>query len=215
MSDEPQSADEGATGATMSEAHEAVLDALIPEAEREAFDANVQALADAQAVIPSRAAGIAPDDQGEDEALGDEEAPAKAQFGKLSAQEAGRKGAALRWERERQRRGDEAAQAVHERQDEALVVRTTIAAGKIIKRLESDAIAGSAQSARELREWLDRVDVEQDTSISALDRRTIQEMKARLLDEIAADRAAAEHLAPMQDDEADGEGGHPGEGRDS
>jgi hypothetical protein len=108
-------------------------------------------------------------------------------FGGLTPAEA----ASRRWQRQRQREQDDAAAAVYDRSGEVLVVRTTVETGKIIARLSADAKQGSTQAARELREWLNRVDIERDTDVSALDRATRQRLKARILAEMHEEEAAA------------------------
>jgi hypothetical protein len=73
-----------------------------------------------------------------------------------------------------------------------IVVRTTVQVGKIVTKLATDAAKGDVAAARELRAYLSEVVVEQDTDLSALDARTLQALKARLLQEIAE---AEEHDA--------------------
>jgi len=101
-------------------------------------------------------------------------------FGGLTPSEA----VALRWERERARQATDAEAQVHDRADEAIIVRTTVQTGAIISRLAADARKGNTQAARELRAWLNEVQVETDTDASSLDKRTRQALMARLLDEV-------------------------------
>lgn len=175
MSNEPQSAATGEPG-TMTEPSEPLADAEQPRIES------------APAVMPPST-----EEDGE-EVRTEKPEPAKA-FGSLTASEA----ASLRWERQRQREASEAAQAVHERQGEAIVVRTTVQTGEIIGKLAGLAKGGNTQAARELREWLDRSDIERDTDLTTLDRRVVQEMKARLLAEIQADEAGTSTIEPSDE----------------
>lgn len=92
--------------------------------------------------------------------------------------------ARIRWQRDRERQAEAAESETHARQDETVIVRTTVATGQILKRLEGDAKKGNTQAARELRAWLSELPIETDTDISALDMRTRQALLARLLDEI-------------------------------
>jgi len=121
----------------------------------------------------------------------------KAQFGKLSPSEA----ASLRWEKERARARDADAQAVHEAQGVALIVRTTVQVGTIISALEKAAKKGDVAAARELRAYLAEAQVETETDLSSLDRRTLQALKARLLAEIE-DEGIEQPDVPTDDDEA-------------
>lgn len=68
-----------------------------------------------------------------------------------------------------------------------VLVRVPVQVGTIIARLASDAGKGQTQAARELRAYLEAYPAEDETDISALDRRTRQAVLARLLAEIEAD----------------------------
>ena len=119
------------------------------------------------------------------------------QFGKLTPSEA----ASLRWEKERARAKDAEAQAVHEAQGTTLIVRTTVQVGQIIASLEKAAKKGDVAAARELRAYLAEAQVETETDLSSLDRRTLQALKARLLAEIE-DEGIEQPDVPTDDDEA-------------
>jgi hypothetical protein len=111
--------------------------------------------------------------------------------------------ARLRWEKQRAREAQEADLVATERQHEVVVVRTTVATGAILKRLERDAKQGSTQAARELRAWLSDLPIETDTDMSALDKRTRQALLARLLEEVEEREG---HAARALDQEAAEEG---------
>lgn len=102
-------------------------------------------------------------------------------FGRLSPSEA----ASLRWERVRARQADTTEQAAHdaETSGQAVIVRTTVQVGEIVKALAKDAKKGNTQAARELRAYLTEFPIETDTDVSALDKRTRQHVLAMLLDE--------------------------------
>ena len=102
------------------------------------------------------------------------------QFGKLTPSQAAR----LRWERERARAKDAEEQAAYEARGIAIIVRTTVPVGKIIEKLSVQAQKGDVAAARELRAYLAEAQVETETDLSSLDRRTLQALKARLLAEI-------------------------------
>lgn len=132
------------------------------------------------------------------------DAQPKVAFGGLTPSEAAKK----RWREKRAREQDEdQAQAAFARSEVALV-RVTVETGQVIDRLAKDAKNGNTQAARELREWLARVEVETDTSVSALDRGTRQRMKARLLQEMAQDEQPQRPSVPS----SDGADGHVGSG---
>jgi hypothetical protein len=107
-------------------------------------------------------------------------------FGGLTPQEAGRRSAAARAEKARATE----AQAVAQSSGKVLIVRTPIQVGNIMARLEVDAGKGNTQSARELREWMREYPAEDETDLSALDRRTRQQVIARVLADIAEDEGA-------------------------
>lgn len=131
------------------------------------------------------------------ETEGDTKAPA--QGGKLAGGMDAREMALRRWALERSRKEEETDALTHARQDEVLVVRTTVATGHIIKRLEKDAKGGSTQAARELRAWLSELPIETDTDISALDRRTRQAVLAKLLEQVEDDdRAFVQQTEPTE-----------------
>ena len=117
---------------------------------------------------------------GESEGEAPKDAEPSRTFGGLTPSEA----VALRWERERARQATDSEAQVHDRADEAIIVRTTVQTGAIISRLAADAKKGNTQAARELRAWLNEVQVETDTDASSLDKRTRQALMARLLDEV-------------------------------
>jgi hypothetical protein len=122
-------------------------------------------------------------------------------FGGLTPAEAARK----RWESKRAREQDEdQAQAASARREVALI-RVTVETGAVIDKLAREAKGGNVQAARELREWLNKVETETDTSVSALDRATRQRMKARLLAELQeGDTPDPSPPAPMPDGIAHG-----------
>jgi hypothetical protein len=113
-------------------------------------------------------------------------ATAQPLFGGLTAQEAGRRSAARRAERALAGETDQAA----ERRDETRTVRCTIETGKVLERLSKDAKGGNVQAARELRSWLSDLPVESATEVSALDKRTRQQVLTRVLSEIEAEELA-------------------------
>ncbi len=113
---------------------------------------------------------------------GDDAKP-KVLFGGKTASEA----AKIRWDRDRARKAQEAEVDAQARSGEVLVVRTTVETGKVINRLALDAKNGNVQAARELRAYLAEVQVESDTDVSALDRKTRQSLMGRLLAEIQAE----------------------------
>src|SRR6266576_1384038 len=73
-------------------------------------------------------------------------------FGRLTPSEA----ASLRWERVRARQNDSTEQAAHdaETSGQAVIVRTTVQVGEIVRALAKDAKKGNTQAARELRAYL-------------------------------------------------------------
>lgn len=103
-------------------------------------------------------------------------------FGSLSPAEAGRRSAARRAERALAGETDQATA----RADEVRIVRCTVEVGKVIEKLAKDAKGGNVQAARELRAYLRDLPTESDTEVSSLDRRTRQQVLARVLSEIAA-----------------------------
>jgi hypothetical protein len=111
----------------------------------------------------------------------------KAQFGKLSPSEA----AQARWRKERAKQAAEADEAEGKPKQQAVMVRVPVEIGDIIRRLARDAKGGDVQSARELRAYLEAYPVETHTDISALDSRTVQALKARLLMEIEEEEGLA------------------------
>jgi hypothetical protein len=125
------------------------------------------------------------------------------QGGKLKGGFDAAEAARLRWAKQRARDAEASDLATHERQHEVVVVRTTVATGAILKRLERDAKQGSTQAARELRAWLSDLPIETDTDMSALDKRTRQALLARLLEEVEEREG---HAARALDQEAAEEG---------
>jgi len=127
-------------------------------------------------------------------------------FGGLTPSEA----VALRWERERARQAEDAESQAHDRADEAIIVRTTVQTGAIISRLAADAKKGNTQAARELRAWLNEVQVETDTDASSLDKRTRQALMARLLDEVDEEARAQQAQPATSRTQVDTEPVHAG-----
>ena len=121
-----------------------------------------------------------------------------AAFGGLGPAEAARK----RWRDKRAREQDETEASAHRARGEVALVRVTVEVGKVIDKLSTEARGGNVQAARELREWLGKVEAETDTSVSALDRATRQRMKARLLAELDAEQDDPD--APLPDADAHG-----------
>lgn len=130
------------------------------------------------------------EERAEAEARTDIDAPATAKrsglFGGLTPSEAAR----LRWEQVRAREARTAEDDALDHEDDALIVRVSVQVGQIIRRLAKDAKGGNVQSARELRAYLADVAQDSETSVAALDRKTQQQVLARLLDEIAEEDAA-------------------------
>lgn len=93
--------------------------------------------------------------------------------------------AKVRWEKERARQALAAEQAEHQARGIVIVVRTSVPMGEIISKLSALAKKGDVAAARELRAYLAEAEREQDTDLSHLDARTLQALKARLLQEIA------------------------------
>ncbi len=111
--------------------------------------------------------------------------PAGKLRGGMDAREMGRRSAQRRAERkEAEREAETEGVEIAER---TVVVRTTVHVSKIMKRLAVDAAKGNTQAARELREWMREFPVETETDMAALDRRTRQQLMARLLADIEAD----------------------------
>jgi hypothetical protein len=129
----------------------------------------------------------------------------RAQFGKLSPSEAAR----VRWEQERARKTAREEQEAAEHGDEAVVVRTSVATGKIIRKLAQEAARGNVGAARELRGWLAEVAQDEETSVSALDRRTRQAVLARVLAEIEEEEAQAVEGGQPQGDATPASAGTP------
>lgn len=129
----------------------------------------------------------------------------RTQFGKLSPSEAAR----VRWEQERARKMAREEQEAAEHGDEAVVVRTSVATGKIIRKLAQEAAKGNVGAARELRGWLAEVAQDEETSVSALDRRTRQAVLARVLAEIEEEEAQAVEDGQPQGDATPATAGTP------
>lgn len=129
-----------------------------------------------------------------------EGAQRKAQFGKLSPSEA----AQARWRKERARQAAEADEAEGKPKLQAIMVRVPVEIGAIITRLAKDAKAGDVTSARELRAYMDAYPAETHTDLSALDTRTLQALKARLLLEIEEEEGLS-----LDDAAPSAEGGTP------
>lgn len=116
--------------------------------------------------------------------------PAKAPrlFGGLTPAEAGLRSAQRR--AERALAGE--TEVARSRSGETRTVRTSVETGSVIDKLARDAKSGNVQAARELRAWLSELPVEEDTDLSALDKRTRQQVLARVVAEIEADERALE-----------------------
>jgi len=121
-----------------------------------------------------------------------QDAGAQKTFGGLGPREAARR----RWDRKRAQEQDEDQARAADARKDIVLVRVTVETGKVIDRLAKDAQQGNTQAARELREWLARVEQETDTSLSTLDRVTRQRMKARLLAEVEAEGQGPEGVRP-------------------
>ena len=140
--------------------------------------------------------------EGQRDRMAEEQRPAQPTFGGMTPQEAGRKGAA-----ERARRALAQEQAAAAASDGRVVLmRVPVPIGNIIARLAQDASRGNTQAARELRAYLEQFPTEDDTDVSALDRRTRQSLMARLLADIAehdglgaiqAESQALDPIAPL------------------
>lgn len=103
--------------------------------------------------------------------------------GKLKGGFDAREAARLRWAKERARKTDAEAEAIHAATGHAVVVRTSVQVGTIIQALARKAEKGGVTEARELRAYLSEFPIETDTDVSALDRRTRQALLAMLMDE--------------------------------
>lgn len=105
----------------------------------------------------------------------------KRSFGGLTPQEAGRKSAEAR-----KRRDLAQAESLRASSDGRIVfVRVPVHLGDIVAALANGATKGDAGQARELRSWMAEFPVDDDTDVSALDRRTRTALKARLLADLA------------------------------
>jgi len=104
-------------------------------------------------------------------------------FGGLTAQEAGQRSAEARRRKARARDED----AIQQSTGQVILVRTPVNIGEIIGRLAADAKRGSTQAARELRSYLEAYPAEDATDMSVLDKRTRQQVIARLLADIEED----------------------------
>ena len=104
-------------------------------------------------------------------------------FGGISAREAGLRSGEARRRKARARDEDAVAQST----GQVILVRTPVNIGEIIGRLAADAKRGSTQAARELRSYLEAYPAEDATDMSVLDKRTRQQVIARLLADIEAD----------------------------
>jgi len=125
---------------------------------------------------PSGAGNDGTTGRGDDGAAGP-----KRTFGGLTPQEAGRKSAEAR-----KRRDLAQAESLRQTSDGRIVfVRVPVHLGDIVAKLALQATRGDTSAARELRSWMAEYPVDDDTDISALDRRTRQALKARLLAELA------------------------------
>lgn len=176
--------------------------------------------AGAAAITPSRPQEGTEGNAGSTDQAAEEGTKPVRLFGSLTPQEAGRRSAQARREREQ---SSETAE-VQARADEVRLVRTTVATGSIIQRLSADAAKGNVQAARELRGWLSELPIETDTDLSSLDKRTRQALLAKLLREIEvegeAQQAGMEEEAvstsdATADEEAGQTEGHPPGSRDS
>jgi hypothetical protein len=104
-------------------------------------------------------------------------------FGSLSPQEAGRRSAQARRERS-------LAQAEQIRQasdGRVVLVRVPVQLGNIVARLAADAEKGQTQAVQQLRALMQEYPAEDETDLSVLDRRTRQQVIARVLADIERD----------------------------
>ena len=127
----------------------------------------------------------------------------KRTFGGLTPQEAGRKSAEAR-----KRRDLAQAESLRAASDGRIVfVRVPVHLGDIVAALAKGAARGDAGQARELRSWMAEYPVDDDTDISALDRRTRQALKARLLAELdpTPQRPIVSSATAHEDDGASGQ----------
>ena len=96
--------------------------------------------------------------------------------------EKAREAARLRWSKEREREASEVEAVLARADEDVRLVTTPIRVGAIMKRLEADAVKGSATAAKELRSWLDAYPPQDDSfDASALDRRTRARIYALLI----------------------------------
>jgi hypothetical protein len=171
------------TGSTENEPN---ASAPTPDAQRddgagvEPRSASTEATADAPDAVEPAA-----------DAAQDKPSP-KGAWGGLTPSEAARK----RWADKRARDADADEAAAHDARRDIALIRVTVETGAVIDKLAREAKGGNVQAARELREWLSRVEAETDLSVSALDRGTRQRMKVRLLAEVQAEASVLEGVQP-------------------
>lgn len=99
--------------------------------------------------------------------------------------------ARLRWAKAREREAAQEEEAAALSTGKVVIVRTPVAVGDIIARLNTKAKTGDVQAARELREWMREYPADDETDMSALDARTRQQVLARVLAEIAEEEGEA------------------------
>lgn len=99
--------------------------------------------------------------------------------------------ARLRWAKAREREAAQEEEAAALTSGKVVIVRTPVAVGDIIARLNTKAKTGDVQAARELREWMREYPADDETDMSALDTRTRQQVLARVLAEIIEEEGEA------------------------
>lgn len=99
--------------------------------------------------------------------------------------------ARLRWAKAREREAAQEEEAAALTSGKVVIVRTPVAVGDIIARLNTKAKTGDVQAARELREWMREYPADDETDMSALDARTRQQVLARVLAEIIEEEGEA------------------------
>lgn len=116
-----------------------------------------------------------------------ERTKAQRSFGGLTPKEAGQRSA----QRRREREMTQATEAAEQSSGKVVLVRSPVVVGDIIAKLEGAAKRGDVQAARELREWMRQYPAEDETDMSALDRRTRQQVIAKVLADIIEEEGAA------------------------
>ena len=138
-------------------------------------------------------------ENGETAEEGTEDQPSRQRsFGSLSPAEAGRRSAQARRERALLRDSEAAAAS----DGRVLLVRTPVQIGDIIANLAVRAKKGDTGAARELRAYLAEYPAEDSTDVSALDKRTRQQVLAKLLAEIEEDEGEAEPSSTLDGGDA-------------